>query len=282
MSTTPLAEVSDADFVDQPDWSSSLYIYEDKTSWAKSLEKCYVKLPNAFKHYPFVLDPDTHDQMSIKTNAAENAINFIMDSYDKKFDDAENYEKYREMLHSRANKFFCCIRTYHPLTLHLKVKDFDKFFTKACFYSCPFGKGAKSWRVHHGIDFFGDDVTKVKCNCGKPFQISQLTYHLNSHSNSDTFLFHKAVMLYYQECYAKLPEMALKYAEMVGEYSADIFDNDKNKDGIYANTCEYDLHDSDYDDEEEVDIDPRIPVVPKKAVDRVDGLLHCKKHPTKM
>ena len=83
MSTTPLAEVSDADFVDQPDWSSSLYIYEDKTSWAKSLEKCYVKLPNAFKHYPFVLDPDTHDQMSIKTNAAENAINFIMDSYDR-------------------------------------------------------------------------------------------------------------------------------------------------------------------------------------------------------
>ena len=84
-------------------------------------------------------------------------------------------------------------------------------------------------------------------------------------------------MLYYKECYAKLPEIALKYAEMVGNYSADIFDNDKNEEGIAANTCEYDLHDSDYDDEEEVDIDPRIPVVPKKAVDRVDGVVTLRK-----
>ena len=256
MSSTALPEVSDADFVDHPDWSSSLYINEDKATWTKSLEKCYVKLPNDFKHFPFVLDPDTSDQMSIKTNAAENAINFMMDNYDKKYDDGGNNSQHREMLQSRVNKFFCCLRTYHPLTLHLKVKDFEKFFTKSCFYSCPFGKGAKSWRVHHRIDYFGDGVTKVKCNCGKPFQISQLTYHLNSHSNSDTFLFHKAVMHYYKECFAELPKKALKIAEQVGDYSADIFDRDTYKDVIAANTCEYDLQDTDNDDNEEVDLDP--------------------------
>ena len=48
--------------------------------------KCYVKLPNDFRHYPFVLDPDTTDQMLVKTKAAESAISFIMNNYDRKFD----------------------------------------------------------------------------------------------------------------------------------------------------------------------------------------------------
>ena len=159
MSFNSFPEVSDSDLVSEPDWSSSLYLHEDKETWSKSLEKCYVKVPSDFRHFSFVFDPDTTDQISVKTKAAESAISFVMENYDKKFANGQSNEMHREVLNSRVTKFFCCLRTYHPLTLHLKVRNFDKLYHKCCFYSCPFGKGAKLWRIHHGIDYFGSGFT---------------------------------------------------------------------------------------------------------------------------
>ena len=47
--------------------------------------------------------------MSIKTNTAENAINFIRDNYGKKYDDGPINSQHYDMLHSRVNKFFAVL-----------------------------------------------------------------------------------------------------------------------------------------------------------------------------
>ena len=79
-------------------------------------------------------------------------------------------------------------------------------------------------------------------------------------------------MIYYEECHDRLPKIAKKYAEQTDDFSTDIFDVPKPGE-ILLNTHGYvNYSDSDIDGKE-VDVDPRIPVVPKKLVSKGDGVV---------
>jgi len=71
--------------------------------------------------------PDTSEQLHIKTVAAEKEMQFVMDEYDKNLLSLLDNDSRHQMFPSRANYFFCCIRSFHPLTMHLKVKNFAQY-----------------------------------------------------------------------------------------------------------------------------------------------------------
>ena len=124
MSSTLDSEILDSDILPRADWSHPDYIFENDESWTLSLKKCYNKFPEeqVTESLRFVYDHDTTDEIRVKTAAAEKAFVYFMEKYDSCQIEHPNPERHREMIHSRANLFFCCLRTYHPLTIHYKCK----------------------------------------------------------------------------------------------------------------------------------------------------------------
>ena len=113
-------EVLDGDILPETDWSLPDFTFEDNESWTKSLKKCYNIFPhNEMAKFEFVFTHDSVEQIYVKTSAAEKALAFFMKKYDNWKTKHPNDPKHREMMFSQANKFFCCLRTFHPLTLHL-------------------------------------------------------------------------------------------------------------------------------------------------------------------
>ena len=141
-----LPDVNPNDFVEEVDWSSTRFLFEDAAAWKESLDLCYVAPPTSvFNQHSFVYEPDTVEQIKVKTAAAEEALRFFMSKYDKKYDNGSSNMTHRNMAYSRASYFFCCLRTFHPLTLHLKVKGFVDKYPNVSMYSCPFSRGALNW-----------------------------------------------------------------------------------------------------------------------------------------
>ena len=207
-------EIVDSDIPQGTDWSSADYMFEDTHSWSDSLLRCYVRPPiDQFKKYKFVYEPDTLKQIEVKTKAAEHALKYVQEKYDSRHATKNANTRHRELFFARANYFFCCLRTFHPLTLHCKCESFAKFYKTAGIYSCPFSKGAVKWRNHYRLDFFSDDFTKVCCNLNKPQQLGVLNQHLMR--VRDEYLFHEGVMKYYQFCHKHLPSVAKFYAEKI-------------------------------------------------------------------
>ena len=107
--------------------------------------------------------------------------------------------------------FFACLRTFHPLTMHLKVKDFTKSFPSCNFFSCPFGKGAAKWRKHHGLKFLTGTTINMACNYRKPQQYGAIKSHFQK--DSSNFKLHIAVNVYLSACTKNLQHYQQFYAE---------------------------------------------------------------------
>ena len=107
--------------------------------------------------------------------------------------------------------FFACLRTFHPLTMHLKVKDLNKSFASCNLYSCPFGKGAAVWRRHHGLKYLTGSMINMQCQCNKPQQYGAMKNHLQKESSN--FMLHKGINMYLSACTKNLQHYQQFYAE---------------------------------------------------------------------
>ena len=164
-----LTKVLPEEYISSPEWASDCYYFEDEEEWKKSINRCYTSVPTKIlKRFKFVYMPDNDDQIGAKTVAAEEAFDYVMAQYDKIYDSDPKYNEHQKIFYSMMYHFFACLRTFHPLTMHLKVKDFNKSFASCNFYSCPFGKGAEKWRRHHGLKYLTGSMLNMQCQCNKP------------------------------------------------------------------------------------------------------------------
>ena len=155
------------------EWDSEIYTLKNDEQWHESIIWCYDRMPknNQLKTYKFVFTQDTIEQFNVKTEAAKVALEFVMKKFDENYKNDQNYINYRILFYARMYHFFGCLRTFYPLTMHMKTKDFWTTYTKAGIYSCPLGKGACRWRNYHNIDYFNsrtEDFIDLTCLCCKP------------------------------------------------------------------------------------------------------------------
>ena len=66
-------------------------MFEDAAAWKESLDLSYVAPPTSvFNQHSFVYEPDTVEQIKVKTDSAEEALRFFMSKYDKKYDNGSS------------------------------------------------------------------------------------------------------------------------------------------------------------------------------------------------
>ena len=186
-----------------PEWDSETYALNNDDQWSDSLTRCYDRQPkdNQLQTYKFVFTQDTSEQFNVKTEAAKVALEYVMEKFDANYKNDHNYQNYRILFYARMYHFFGCLRTFHPLTMHMKTKGYSTTYTKAAIYNCPLGKGACTWRHYHKIDYFNprtEDHIESTCLCCKPQQLGSLRYHVQM--QHDSFNLHKSVYVYLSEC----------------------------------------------------------------------------------
>ena len=72
MKPKALSAVSNSNFIPPPEWSSKDFNFQDKDVWKNSIHWCYAQIPTEeLTKRKFVLMPDSFDQISVKTIAAE-------------------------------------------------------------------------------------------------------------------------------------------------------------------------------------------------------------------
>ena len=219
-------EVEACDVVDDVDWDNDDYNVTDQQKWVDSVYRCYDYPPkdqnkkDVLKKYRFCFTPDTEEQREVKTAAAQEAVAFVMDEFDKEYDEVPLTETLRGAIYSQADRLFCCLRTFHPLTLHLKCREFKKYYHQAAVYNCPFAGQASRWREYHGLSYLVSGKTAEACSCKKPQQLGSLTTHLARFVSS--FHFHAGVHRYLQYCEEHLPNLATKIVIRDGPSSCTI------------------------------------------------------------
>ena len=208
---------SDSDKLEPAVWDDPLYVYEDKDSWNESLLRCYSKkkTPKDLSKCHFVQTPDSAEERGVKNKAAQTALKYVMSLYDHSQKEGKQLPP-RDIYFARANLFFCCLRTFHPLTLHMKVTGFINHYKTFCIFSCPLNKAAESWRTYHGLHFLneGGDF-HINCTCGNVLTGPAIDYHAKN--GNDEYSFHKGIKVYYKECFKSLQNVANKYVKETGE-----------------------------------------------------------------
>ena len=160
-------DVDETDYVvPPPDWNKNVFRATTQDDWCASIHRCYDNLPKeALKKFKFVYTMDTDKQWEIKTDAAYHALSFILDKFDEDYACALDSEKYRRALQTQAEHYFCCLRTFHPLTMHTRVVGFEEHFNDANLFTCPFGQSASKWRRYYSVEFIVDGKVTKACSC---------------------------------------------------------------------------------------------------------------------
>ena len=153
------SSIPTSNHIEQLDWSSEDYIFEDKESWRNSLDPCYPKLPvPEFKKYEFVYTPDSQKQLAIKLDVADYALKSLLTKYDINYENDANKETHRPLFLNQMNNFFCSLRMFHPLTVHTKCDDFHTVCKTVQIYTCPLGRGAQRWRKKIILTLYRENV----------------------------------------------------------------------------------------------------------------------------
>jgi len=227
------------------EWDDDSLKFESNKEWIESLERCYSRPPyDELKRYKFVYKPDGVQQREIKSKAAENALTFLMSKYDLDYEKDPNYSTQRPIFYGQMYYFFSCLRSFHPLTMHTKCKDFKDNYSKAQMNACPFGIGADQWRKHYKLDFLSNSQHYYLCRCQKPQQLKFMTTHLLR--ENDKFHLHEAVHQYVVECEKKLIKVSQYYVDR-DDYSATIRRMDDSGPNPYDFNSDLD---PDYDDDD--------------------------------
>ena len=103
---------------------------------------------------------DTEGEFECKTTAAKKAIEHMMEKYDNEYNGIQN-DRHHTMVNEQSTAFFKAVRTYYPLTFHLKASKFEKYKGDIKFHSCPFGQIAQLWCRNHGLRFI--EHGKIAC-----------------------------------------------------------------------------------------------------------------------
>ena len=189
-----------------PDWNGKPFKIQNQKDWWDSVHRCYTNLPKeTLKRFKFVYKMDTEEQTEVKTKAAVHAYSWVMDKFDEEFSDIE-CDDVRAMVESQADYFFCCLRTFHPITMHCKVLDFEQEYPNAQLYVCPFGKGAAKWRTCYSLEYLVEGKACESCEYDKPQTIADVRTHLNRYGAM--FFLHEGVGQYVKYCEEHLIDLA--------------------------------------------------------------------------
>ena len=196
------------DYVDYPyDWRDNQFKIKNEAEWRESVHKCYTKVPKeTLQRFKFVYNMDTEEQQDVKSQAAIHAYHWVLDEFDKDFSQASNRDEVKSMLESQVNYFFCCLRTFLPITTHCKVDDFENEYPQIPLYICPFGRGAANWRKRFKLEYLVDGKASEACDCCKADTIAGLRSHLNNYGGM--FSLHEAVGQYLEYCDNNLTAIA--------------------------------------------------------------------------
>ncbi len=119
--------------------------------------------------------------------------------YPKRLEKESMFKLYRQ---------FCNrLRTFHAITIQLKVNGFA-ISNKTCITSsCPLGKGGKKWRVHHKLERLSDIYTNsypaTICSKNSP----EPSPSVLSHFRKSNCHFHRALGKYVAYCSKYLPNV---------------------------------------------------------------------------
>ncbi len=172
--------------------------------WGNQIALCYSTVPTL--NNPAFFIPDTYEQMEVKKQAA-----LVVYKYLKKMFNALSSKRLEKESMFKLYRQFCnCLRTFHAITIHLKVKGFT-ISNKTCITSsCPLGKGGKKWRVHHKLERLSDIYSNIYpatiCSKNSP----EPSPSVLSHFRKSDCHFHRALGKYVAYCSENLPKVTQK------------------------------------------------------------------------
>ena len=91
------------------------------------------------------------EQRVVENDAVYRLIHLPLEIFEEAYDNILLSVSLNRMIQSCASCFFCCLRRFYALTLHVKVKAFKKYDHNVDVYNCPIGPGAEKWREYHEL-----------------------------------------------------------------------------------------------------------------------------------
>ena len=202
-------EVDDSDYVSAPgNWDGAAFDIKEQKRWDESVYRCYTNPPKAElkKRFRFVWKIDCKEEKAVKKDAAIHALGLLMEKFDDQHRDLPSQDNVRHMVQSQGEHFLCSLRTFHPLTMHLKVKDFTKHYPNATIFVCPFGDSAEKWRQFYSVEYITEGKAAESCGYHGETNLTELKNHIDSYIGN--FGFHEAAMDYLRYCEEHLPKVA--------------------------------------------------------------------------
>ncbi len=123
--------------------------------WGNQIALCYSTVPT-FNNPDFFI-PDTYEQMEVKKQAALVVYKYL----NKMFNQLSSKRLEKESMFKLYRQFCNSLRTFHAITIQLKVNGIAMSNKTCITSSCPLGKGGKKWRVHHKLERLSDIYSNI-------------------------------------------------------------------------------------------------------------------------